>query len=124
MGTHPIFESDFDCLTEFGNGLMMAENLAVGVPFDGDSQTVTGNVENGSSIKIEIIQHEPRKGKQNPSEPNPNDTNPNPDDGDSSDSSDGSSDDNELDQSEIPSTSEIPSIALDNKVQGEVSNWE
>ena len=27
---------------EFGNGLMMAENLAVGVPFDGDSQTVTG----------------------------------------------------------------------------------
>jgi len=25
MGTHPIFESDFDCLTESVNGLLFAE---------------------------------------------------------------------------------------------------
>jgi len=28
MGTHPIFESDFDCLTD--NGLLVGPNLATG----------------------------------------------------------------------------------------------
>jgi len=26
MGTHPIFESDFDCLTEFGLGLYVNQS--------------------------------------------------------------------------------------------------
>jgi len=31
MGTHPIFESDFDCLTDLlSNGLLVGPNLAAG----------------------------------------------------------------------------------------------
>ena len=121
--------------------MKMAENLAVGVPFDGDSHQITGqgplnfttifywghlilttflkgNAENGagSSIQFTVLESVPRKQKQKPA-PEPN-ANTNPDNLDeSSESSDSSGDDNELDQSEIPdSTSEIPSADLDTKM--------
>jgi len=40
MGTHPIFESDFDCLTEFRIGIVCIEDAVVLIAVTVDSDWI------------------------------------------------------------------------------------
>merc|ERR1712235_170258 len=54
MGTHPIFESDFDCLTDRSSATTtLRPNIAI-VRDSGTSQTIVNNgiVNNGSKVPI------------------------------------------------------------------------
>jgi len=48
MGTHPIFESDFDCLTDMLNGAPVTRNLLIGL---GVSTLVAIQFKNGSFLR-------------------------------------------------------------------------
>merc|ERR1712131_201347 len=69
MGTHPIFESDFDCLTEMSSAIFgkLAKDVKIKIKRSNGvvhAATITSLVEENSTVNVEWFEKEDVKGKE------------------------------------------------------------